>query len=884
MVTEKLTSTHFADNFWESIDRNGITILIERMKGAKQTCERFRHAYEARALLEEEYGKTLLQISQKQKSSNTENGASKIAMDSMQTEFLSVAESHLHLSTLLRETIALPLTNLLNKQKILRKQLQASIQKLYNNRQIQVHFVRRAHKRHNLEIEKANLLVQQQTTDEEKRAVFESAQITIDKLKTVYDEAVKDLERIVEDWNVEWRNTCEIFEKLEQERLEFFKTNLSNCANLIIGSLQNEIQACERVNEQAIKIDVYEDLKEFVVLNKSSQRAPTPMEYIKLHAYQEANQDIEGSKMNRNVIDNEEQSESEDRAQVRIRRKRLSISSTVSEESISMTSKNNILKSAAEAAAAAEAALLEKQKAEKETSTEPVLMRGIMEVYPSDEEEDDDDEYEYVTETEIESEGEGEAEEHEERMEAASVQDKKQLENKTSSKDYNNQELNEDPSSVDDNNKNKENLDLKEGDTLEQQDQSNTILVKKEDVKETDNQYKADMDTQSKNETINEPLFIYQKDIKEEEQQSTLPSSLTNQDDLVSKRRVSFVENPNSPAPIQSAETFVSSPHSLSKNHVTKVIDPITTQNQFKSDKHSENDQQESLVDEEETFDYDNSTRAAVFELDDMLRELDSKRIDRDYEDSTRYHHSSQIKPTASLSSPSYLQRQNQRRSYIPSQYLNKQYPTSRRMSTVESAKPQYVYNNNATSIRSSADLYDPFNSLSTKETGSTLSSRDSSSTGSSIKPQQTTTPTAQMIHDRMLTHHEDTKQHQMNHGSVSSSSSDSLRSIDQQSPFYRNNKFVQDFYSINSKTSSPSSSILSNKDGHFIDFAVALYDYEASDEGEIGFKEGDLLGIISKSENDEQGWWEASLLNSRNQKIVRTGLVPSNFLETASK
>jgi hypothetical protein len=48
--------------------------------------------------------------------------------------------------------------------------------------------------------------------------------------------------------------------------------------------------------------------------------------------------------------------------------------------------------------------------------------------------------------------------------------------------------------------------------------------------------------------------------------------------------------------------------------------------------------------------------------------------------------------------------------------------------------------------------------------------------------------------------------------------------------------------------------------------------------------KEGDLLGIISKGEDGGEGWWEASVLNPRTQKIVRTGLVPSNFLETISK
>ncbi|OAD08165.1 hypothetical protein MUCCIDRAFT_154850, partial [Mucor lusitanicus CBS 277.49] len=142
------------------------------MRGAKQTCERYKHAYEARILLEEEYGKTLLQIAQKQKASSMENGSSKAAMDAMQHEFMSVAESHLHLSKLLRENVATPLGALLNKQKVLRKEAQTSIQKLYNNRQIQVHFVRRAHKRHNLEIEKANLMVQQQATENDKRAAF----------------------------------------------------------------------------------------------------------------------------------------------------------------------------------------------------------------------------------------------------------------------------------------------------------------------------------------------------------------------------------------------------------------------------------------------------------------------------------------------------------------------------------------------------------------------------------------------------------------------------------------------------------------------------------------------------------------------------------------
>ncbi|CEG66428.1 hypothetical protein RMATCC62417_03014 [Rhizopus microsporus] len=126
-MTTDINTTHFSDNFWESLEKNGITILLERMRGAKQTCERLKNAYEARALLEEEYGKTLLQIAQKQKASSTENGKTKVALDTMQVEFQSIAESHIQLSCHLRDGITTPLAKLINKQKAVRKEVSLSL-------------------------------------------------------------------------------------------------------------------------------------------------------------------------------------------------------------------------------------------------------------------------------------------------------------------------------------------------------------------------------------------------------------------------------------------------------------------------------------------------------------------------------------------------------------------------------------------------------------------------------------------------------------------------------------------------------------------------------------------------------------------------------------
>lgn len=36
--------------------------------------------------------------------------------------------------------------------------------------------------------------------------------MTIDKLKKEYDQALQDLEKVVEEWNKEWKKTCQVTE------------------------------------------------------------------------------------------------------------------------------------------------------------------------------------------------------------------------------------------------------------------------------------------------------------------------------------------------------------------------------------------------------------------------------------------------------------------------------------------------------------------------------------------------------------------------------------------------------------------------------------------------------------------------------------------------
>ena len=38
--------------------------------------------------------------------------------------------------------------------------------------------------------------------------------------------------------------------------------------------------------------------------------------------------------------------------------------------------------------------------------------------------------------------------------------------------------------------------------------------------------------------------------------------------------------------------------------------------------------------------------------------------------------------------------------------------------------------------------------------------------------------------------------------------------------------------------------------------YAKALYDYDACEDEELSFKEGDVIRVISKVVDDDDGWW----------------------------
>ncbi|KAL2869985.1 cytoskeletal protein-binding protein SLA1 [Aspergillus lucknowensis] len=65
-----------------------------------------------------------------------------------------------------------------------------------------------------------------------------------------------------------------------------------------------------------------------------------------------------------------------------------------------------------------------------------------------------------------------------------------------------------------------------------------------------------------------------------------------------------------------------------------------------------------------------------------------------------------------------------------------------------------------------------------------------------------------------------------------------------------------------------------------FVGVYSALYDYHPQAQGELELREGDLLYILEK--NDEDDWWKAKKKADRDDEDEPEGLVPNNYVEEA--
>ncbi|UKZ49995.1 hypothetical protein TrVGV298_004250 [Trichoderma virens] len=245
----------FANNFWGKDDA-GVGPLLDRMINSKQTCDELKSFYGARAAIEDEYARKLLNLSKKSLGTH-ESGTLKASLDTRSRGG--------------------------NKER--RKIIQNTVEKLLKVKVQQTNQVNKTRDKYEQECLKIKGYLAQGHMvmgQEERRnkAKLEKTQISLATSNTEYENAVKVLEETTVRWNREWKAAADKFQDLEEERLDFTKNSLWTFANIASTVCVSDDASCEKIRLSLESMDVETDIITFITERGTGQEIPEAPKYI----------------------------------------------------------------------------------------------------------------------------------------------------------------------------------------------------------------------------------------------------------------------------------------------------------------------------------------------------------------------------------------------------------------------------------------------------------------------------------------------------------------------------------------------------------------------------------------------------------------------------
>lgn len=117
-----------------------------------------------------------------------------------------------------------------------------------------------------------------------KRAVSAFLPCLSNSIDRDYKAAVKVLQETTNRWNQEWKHACDKFQDLEEERIDFLKSNLWTYANIMSTVCVSDDETCEKIRVNLEKCEVDEVIQAFVQTKGTGQEIPgmSPLSVISL--------------------------------------------------------------------------------------------------------------------------------------------------------------------------------------------------------------------------------------------------------------------------------------------------------------------------------------------------------------------------------------------------------------------------------------------------------------------------------------------------------------------------------------------------------------------------------------------------------------------------
>ncbi|KAF1959683.1 hypothetical protein CC80DRAFT_523637 [Byssothecium circinans] len=273
----------FANNFWGKDDA-GVSPMLERMHNAKVTSDELKSFYAARAALEDEYSRKLLNLARKPLGSS-ESGTLRMSFDVIRGEVEATGKAHQSIAQQMKTELEEPLAAFAGGMKERRKIVQNGIEKLLKLKMQQTSTVNKARDRYETDclkikgfLAQAHMVMGQE--ERKNKAKLEKTQINMSETEREYEAAVKILEETTGRWNRDWKAACDKFQDLEEERIDYTKSSLWNFANIASTVCVSDDASCEKIRLSLEDCDVGKDITNFIQDSGTGQEIPDPPKFI----------------------------------------------------------------------------------------------------------------------------------------------------------------------------------------------------------------------------------------------------------------------------------------------------------------------------------------------------------------------------------------------------------------------------------------------------------------------------------------------------------------------------------------------------------------------------------------------------------------------------
>ncbi|XP_030113378.3 proline-serine-threonine phosphatase-interacting protein 2 isoform X1 [Taeniopygia guttata] len=285
----RMREARFRDNFWSTdlTSTVGYDSIIQHLNDGRKNCKEFEDFLKERAIIEEKYGKELINLSKKKPCGQTELNTLKRSLDVFKQQVDNVGQGHIQLAQTLREE-AKKMEDFREKQKLHRKKIELIMEAIHKNRNLQYKKTMEAKRlyeqrcRDKDEAEQAvhrnaNLVTQKQ----QEKLFLKLAQTksALEDTDRSYQQCVTTMEKIRDEWQNEHIKACEFFETQECERINYFRNALWLHVNqLSLGCVQND-EKYEEIRKSLEMCSIEKDVDFFVNLRKTGSLAPAPVVY-----------------------------------------------------------------------------------------------------------------------------------------------------------------------------------------------------------------------------------------------------------------------------------------------------------------------------------------------------------------------------------------------------------------------------------------------------------------------------------------------------------------------------------------------------------------------------------------------------------------------------